>query len=79
MLKVYNKLNRNQLKALEEYRTIKNTRRYVYFHCLSILYCLPDGWSFIDRSDEDEMIYVIVAQQYLTMIVVFYVFLNAYW
>lgn len=30
MLKVYNKLNRNQLKALEEYRTIQKTRRYVF-------------------------------------------------
>lgn len=34
MLKVCNKLNRNQLKALEEYRTIKQTRRYVRFFSL---------------------------------------------
>lgn len=49
MLKVYNKLNRNQLKALEEYRTVRKTRRYVLlcfstFLTLLTRFQLSDGY-----------------------------------
>lgn len=40
MLKVYNKLNRNQLKTIEEYRTIQKTRRYgIGYLFYGMLFC----------------------------------------
>lgn len=48
MLKVYNKLNRNQLKALEEYRTIQKTRRYVFSYIfIHYLYTLYTFYKYI--------------------------------